>query len=195
MCTEAEARQIIGVAAAHQLVGVVEGAWDNFVAEGRPRARRTRANIVWEYMVAAADQRIARLPNVTRVEIYDTPWYVFDGRFALRMKMHSPRLFTGNVDTLHQQGIGRQDPLPGLPDGCRLSCGYTLDRAEAGIERIVITKRVRDRLEWWIDVRGLAGGELEPVAPILPGMAPEPGVVVPLPGIKATREEQTDEET
>jgi hypothetical protein len=194
MCTEGETRRAVGVQGAEAIITIVEGAWGAYVEEGRLRSRRTRANIVWEYMIEGADMHLAPLANVTRVEIHDTPWYVFNDHCALRMKLHSPRLSTGNVRTIYQQGVARQEPFPGLPNGCRLSCGYTLDRAEAGIDRIVITKRVRGDLEWWIDVRGLAHGELDPVAPILPGTGEgDGGIVIPLPGIKRPGEEKTED--
>lgn len=194
MCTEAKTRKAVGVEGAQRLVSVVEGAWEDFVAEGRPRHRRTRANIVWENMVARADQEIAPLQHVQRVVIHETPWYVFNQRCALRLKLHTARLLTRNVGTNHQKGIAEQESLPGLPPSCRLSCGYTLDKAEAGIDRIVVTKRVRDELIWCIDVRSLAAGELEPVAPVIPGTDEgEPGIIIPLPKFQKPVREETDD--
>ena len=71
-----------------------------------------------------------------------------------------------------------------------MTCGYVLDRAEAGIERYVVTRPVRRRVEWVIDLRELAAGTLTPVQQVLPGIEGA-DQVAPLPSIR--RRAETEE--
>lgn len=194
MLDEAQARQIIGQAGAAVLVDVIEGAWQDHVDEGKPRHSTTRANVVWDYMVKRADADLAPMEGVTRVERYRRPVYVLRDRMLLRFKMHSHDFTTVNVSTRRQ----RDAEQTGLFDDLafpHITCGYVLDRAEAGITAVVAVRRVQGVVEWVVDLRELASGEMQPATPIIPDFPSLPGVDrAPLPGIAFKRKEAKDEE-
>jgi hypothetical protein len=77
-----------------------------------------------------------------------------------------------------------------MPELAHVTCGYVLDKAEAGIEKFVVVRHVRGKPEWHIDLKDLAAGGLAPLQPILPGTG-GPGELPPLPGIR--RREETGE--
>jgi hypothetical protein len=176
MCTEQAARQILRPQGAEILISIIEDSWQEHVAERRPRHDRTRANIVWDYMVRFAEERLEPLPGVERRERHGSPIYVMRDRLALRFKKHSEEHMTRNVGTIHQRQIARQGAFPALPEFCHVSCGYVLDAAQAGIEQLVVVRRVAGIREWFIPLRELAAGDMNPIVQLLPGIEPEPAL-------------------
>jgi len=187
---EATARKILAGKRAQALVDVVEYGWDQMVKEGKPRRRRTRANIVWDYMVEAAEQDVEPLPGVHRIVRHDIPMFVFDQRVVVRFKKHDRKLHYANVTTEHQRKIAQQLSMGGLPPEY-LTCGYLLDRAEASIERIVVVRHINRQVDWFIDLRGLAAGQLAPTKPTLPIAPP---VTATLPTITPAAKEEGEQE-
>lgn len=174
---EAEARRILSPSA-QELVGVVEKGWANMVAEGRPRSRRARAGIVYDYMIAEANSTLVGRAGVRRIERQGISMYVFDKRLVVRFKMHNRKFRTANVPTRHQMELANQVGIPGLPsDVVNVTCGYTLDIAEASIEKVVVVKHIRFRRDWVIDLRELATGQLLPTTPALPLVTPSPATL------------------
>lgn len=174
---EAEARRILSPSA-QGMVGVVEKGWADMVAEGRPRSRRARAGIVYDYMVAAADSTLVGRAGVRRIERQGISMYVFDERLVVRFKKHDREFRTTNVRTRHQMDLANQVGIPGLPpDVVNVTCGYALDIAEASIEKIVVAKHIQFRREWVIDLRELATGQLTPTTPVLPLVPPSPATL------------------
>jgi hypothetical protein len=170
-CSEAEARRVIGPAGAATLIDIISGGWQVYLDEGRVRRRRTRAGIVWEGMIERADRDLRdSFDGVRKVELPESAGYVLCERILLRFKKHDRAMRTTNVSTVMQRVLNRQGYLDGMPDLAHVTCGYVLDRAEAGIEKWIVTRPLRRRNEWVIDLRDLAAGTLAPVQPILPGM-------------------------
>lgn len=190
MCSEATARRILEGDRAKAIVKIVEGAWEAHLSENRLRTQRTRANIVWDYMVDFAERDLSGLPGVQKLEAHGSPYFTFDDKLILRFKKHNRELSTTNVRTQHQRAIDRQVPFSGFPEAVHVSCGYTLDRAEAGLDQVVVVKHLNGKLEWSIDMRELAAGVLIPTTPILP-IDPNP---VPLPTITSRRQEAEEAE-
>ena len=193
MCTEGEARRIIGVEGAQTLVDIVEGAWQSYLDERRVRTRRTRANIVWEYMIAGATAQLKSMVGVREVLVHGSPAYVLCDRLLLRLKKHSADLFTTNVPTVAQTNLALQGFFDGMEDLPHISCGYVLDAAEAGVKSVVAVRQVAGRVEWWIDLHELGSGELGPTAPTL--IFGGDGPIAPLPSIArpAHRKEGTED--
>lgn len=182
-CTEAEVRQVIGAAGAATLIGVIEGGWQAYLKEGKRRALRTRAMIVWEHMIELADRDLlTQFEGVGRVDLPGSVGYMLRDRILLRFKKHDRRFRTSNVPTKVQRVLARQGHFDGMPDLAHITCGYVLDKAEAGIERFVVVRSVRGG-KWIIDLKELASGVLAPVQPVLPGIGPA-GQVAPLPSIR-----------
>lgn len=88
-----------------------------------------------------------------------------------------------------RQDVCRSELIPGLPaDVVNVTCGYKLDLAEAALDQILVAKHIGFRLEWVIDLRELASGQLLPTTPALPLVPPTPAS---LPTIKPA-ERQAD---
>lgn len=184
---EASARTLL-LGLAPKLVEVIEGAWNDYLAEGRLRSRRTRANVIWDSMASRAESELLKFPDVRKVLLPGSlPIYVVQECLALRLKKLTRRLGVSNIPTLQQAGIAHQLSLEGLPPVTFLACGYVLDLAEAGIERIAAVKHLNEQVEWAIDLEDLARGELSPSTPQLPLEQPRP---VRLPAIKLDRLEK-----
>jgi hypothetical protein len=195
VCSEAEARSILAKdGRVDRLIEIVEGAWKAHVAEKRARHKRTRASIVWEYMIGEADLQLAGLNGVRRTVVAGTPMWAIDDQLILRFKKHDRERLTRNIPTDLQRTMQSQRPIPGLPpEAVHVSCGYMLDLAEAGIEQILTTKRMGGYIEWWIDMHELASGVLAPRTPALP-LSPSEGTVAPLPGISRPGQSHEDEQ-
>jgi hypothetical protein len=166
-CSEAEVRQIIGADGAGTLIDIISGAWQAYLDEGRVRRRRTRAGIVWEAMTERADRDlVTRFDGVRKVELPDSAAYVLRERLLLRFKKHDRKMQTSNVRTAMQRALARQGYLDGMPELAHVTCGYVLDRAEAGIEKWIIVRSIRSKPEWVIDLTELAAGILAPLPSI-----------------------------
>ncbi len=177
MLSEAVVRRIIGVDGAEALIEITEGAWQDYVDEGVTRYHRsTRANVVWDYMAKRSDALLADMDGVRRVVRYDRPMYVLRERVMLRPKLHTRDTTTRNYPTPAQ--IKSQES--GLFPECDykvISFGYQLDRAEAGIERYVVTSPTDP---WIINVQELADGDITPATPLLTGMEEDLSVIEPI---------------
>ncbi len=164
MLDEAVARKIIGVQGAKVILSIIEGAWDEHVAEGRLRRPSTRASIVWDYMEARALEAFEHALGVRQVSRHQRAMFVLQERFVLRFKKHTRELQTHNYPTPSQRQVSSHGSFPELPELPTVSCGYILDRAEAGIEKFVVANHID---AWSIDLPELAAGELRPVTPLL----------------------------
>jgi len=170
-CSEAEVRKIIGPDGAATPIDIISGGWQAYLDEGRARTRRARACIVWEGMIERADRDLRdSFDGVRKVDLPESAGYVLCERILLRFKKHDRAMRTTNVRTVVQRVLSRQGHFDDMPDLAHVTCGYVLDRAEAGIEKWIVARPVRRRNEWVIDLRDLAAGTLAPVQPILPGM-------------------------
>lgn len=191
-CSEAEVRQIIGPDGARTLIDIISGGWQAYLDEGRVRRRRTRAGIVWEAMIDLADRDlVTQFDGVRKVELPDSAAYVLRDRILLRFKKHDQKLRTTNVKTAVQRALARQGYLDDMPDLAHVTCGYVLDKAEAGIEKWIIVRSVGRRTEWVIDLTELAAGTLAPTQPLLPGFEAAEEIA-PLPSIRRRAEAEED---
>ena len=181
-CSETEARKIISPDGASALIGIITGGWQDYLDEGRRRSRRTRAGIVWEAMIERADEDLKDFDGVSQVSIHGSRAYVLSDRLLMRLKKHDRRLRTSNVPTAVQRVLA-QGYFDGMPDLAHITCGYILDKAEAGIERLVVVRTVRGKPIWHFDLRDLAAGNLVPPQPILPGIDGSDDIA-PLPSIR-----------
>ena len=189
-CSEAEARRVIGPDGAATLIEIISGGWQAYLDEGRlRRLRRTRAGIVWEGMIERADDLLGNFDGVRKVNLPESAGYVLCERILLRFKKHDRTMRTTNVPTVVQRVLNRQGHFDDMPDLAHVTCGYVLDRAEAGIEKWIVARPVRRRNEWVIDLRDLAAGTLAPVQPILPGLDGD-DQDAPLPSIRRRAESE-----
>lgn len=164
MVNEAMVRQIVGTEGANVLVGIVRGAWQDYLDEGRARFHRsTRANVVWDHMVLRSEAALVGMDGVQRVERQERPMYVLRDRVVIRPKLHTRESRTRNYPTKAQEDLEETGLYEGL-DYQNLTFGYQLDRAEADVESCVITSPTDP---WIINLEELAAGELRPVSGML----------------------------
>lgn len=164
MISEAMVRQIIGVEGAQVLIEIVRGGWQDHLNEGRPRFHRsTRAHVVWDYMVQRADESLAGMDGVRRIERQDRPLYILRDLIMVRPKLHTRDMRTRNYPTTAQSDVERTGLYPEI-DCQNVTFGYKLDRAEAGVEACVVTSPSDS---WVINLEELAAGELRPVTGLL----------------------------
>lgn len=195
-CSETEVRQIIGAEGAEALIGVIAGGWKAYVDERRVRSRRTRANVVWDNMIELANRELVdHFDGVRPVELYGSAAYVLNDRLLLRFKKHDRKMRTSNIMTTVQTVLWRQGYLEGMPDLAHVTCGYVLDKAEAGIEKYVVVRATarKRKPEWFIDLADLAAGNLAPVQPVLPGIDGHEEQLAPLPSIRRRRRESSEQ--
>lgn len=177
MLSEAVVRRIIGVEGAEALLGITEAAWQDYVDEGVTRFHRsTRANIVWDYMVKRSDALLAEMDGVRRVMRQERPMYVLRDRVVLRPKLHTRDATTRNFPTPAQAEAQKYGLFAELEYSV-ISFGYQLDRAEAGIERFLVTSPSDP---WIINVQELADGGISPATPLLAGMEEDLSVIQPI---------------
>lgn len=163
MLSEALVRKVIGVEGAEVLIDAIEGAWTDHLAEGYLRTPPTRAAIVWDYMASRASAEFATMDGVREVVRLDRPMFVLQERFLLRLKKHSRELTPSNYPTASQQALARDGEFDDIPFPT-VSCGYVLDKADAGVESLVVVSLIDG---WSIDLRELAVGQLSPISPLL----------------------------
>jgi hypothetical protein len=193
-CSETEVRQIIGAEGAKALIGVISGGWQAYLKEQRVRSRRTRANVVWDNMIELADRElVGHFDGVGRVDLYGSAAYVLNDRLLLRFKKHDRKMRTSNIMTTVQRALWRQGYLEGMPDLAHVTCGYVLDRAEAGIEKCVVVRATASKRkpEWFIDLADLAAGNMAAVQPVLPGIDVQAGQLAQLPSIRRRQAESS----
>lgn len=160
MLSEAMIRHVVGPDGAKALIDVVQGAWDDYVQEGRLRFHRsTRANIVWDYMAQRAVDTFMDADGVECVHREDRPIFVFRGLFAMRPKMHDRSGLTRNYPTSSQLALA-DTGLFGDMETPQATFGYVLDAAEAGVAQCVIASPLDT---WIIDLDELASGDVAPV--------------------------------
>ncbi len=160
MLSEAMVRHVVGQEGAHALVEITEGAWSDYLKEDRIRYHRsTQASVVWDYMALRGDDRL-RIDGVRRELRQERPLYVLRDALVLRPKKHGRDSLTRNYPTSAQKNVLRTGFFEELPYP-HIMFGYKLDRAEAGIEQVILTSPADS---WIIDLGRLADGEVTPTA-------------------------------
>lgn len=184
--TEVEVRAALNGKRAKVLLSVWDRAWAQYQADGRKRHYRARANVVWDNAVMLADAELTVLPDVDRRGSDEMPVYVFDDVLAVTLKKTDSRMLTSGVRTRARRARLTTGMLDGMPALYHVTCGYLLDKADAGIEAYPIVRTILRKPEWNFDLREIVdpGTGLVPATPILP-YGPEPS----LPTIRPAAEE------
>ncbi len=182
---EATARQHL-YPHADTIICVFEAAWSRYRGTSLLVGKRSRASIVHDFVTEEAELAIASRSGVRMIRSYGVPIYVIDDSLGVRLKKHANDKRTANVMTLHQNLIlNQQLTLGGLPPVTYVSAGYVLDSTGSELRGLGVSKWIRGvngpLLEWWVDLRELAAGQLSPVAPALP-FAPPPALPLPAVG-------------
>lgn len=193
MCSEAEARSIVGQTGAEQLIEIVRGGWDGYVKEGKPRRPVARASVVWDNMMTLAAGTFAARDDVREVVRGQSSVYVMKDRLALQFKMLDRDLKPRNIQTrarAHLSAVGHFDDMPrDLPV---VTVGYQLDRSESEIKELLAVRHVANELAWFIDLKELAAGVVAPASPIFDDLVDSDDNVRPLPVVRNPRRKKSD---
>lgn len=189
MCSESEARTIIGVEGAAAIVDVVRGAWQQYLDDGRQRRPSVRASIVWNNMMDLAEVKMATRDDVRIVEHYQTQYFVYQDRLMLALKKLGDDSLPRNVETKVQEKLREAGHLPNMQGVASVACGYELDSTESEIRSIRASRVVKNKLEWSIDMEELASGVLAPASPIFDDVD-STYTRPPLPSIRPTRRKE-----
>lgn len=158
------------------MLGIVRGAWADWMSlPGRPRLRfrRTRANVVHDFMVGRAMTAFAGDAEVRSIVRDETAKFLIGGRVLLRFKKGDGNGLGTNIAT--QAVLAFTDPqlvIPGLPDVQKVDVAYILNDLETTIERVAVSARDNDALLWSYDLDDGTGAV---VLPLVQPDAPDEG--------------------
>ncbi|ORC19963.1 MULTISPECIES: hypothetical protein [Rhodococcus] len=188
MCSESEARRIIGSDGAEQLIEIIQGGWKEYIKDGRARRSTPRANVVWDNMMDLAESGFAARDDVRIVPRNQSQAFVLKERLLLQFKLLDQNFRPRNIQTRTRQRLAESGYFDDMPEDLAVvTCGYRLDATESEIRTIRAVRHVNNALEWSIDLEELAAGVLAPASPIFEDI--DPGVAVPraLPTIRPQR--------
>lgn len=138
------------------LKNIVLSAWQDWLAtpnRGIYKYPRTRANIVFEYMIKHARQAFRDDKNVRELERNETSKFVMKGKVVFRFKKGNEQGISSNVPTF--SALAYNDPqqtLISLPTIQRVDIVYVLNRFETLIDYVSIVARSAGDIAWSYDI-------------------------------------------
>ena len=169
------------------ILDAVHSAWSDWLASphrSQIRFRRTRANLVHDFMVHKAVAAFDSQPDVHIIHQDETAKFLFKRQILVRLKKGDANCLGSNIET--QAVLAFTDPqltIPGLPDVQKIDIVYVLNDLETAIERVAVTARDNNTRLWTYDIADRRG------APVLP--LPQPSA--PIDGAKVVRLRQKTE--
>lgn len=130
----------------HQcLIDSVLTGWGRWTSEFAPRlplrSRRTRPVVVHDLILEHATARLEDMPGVTVIRRRGRCLISLGGDLLLRFKQLDADFQPRNYPTLTSLQFDAQEPLrlPGIPDACRVTIGYTPNEFGFEISGIYVT--------------------------------------------------------
>lgn len=160
---------------------VVLGAWDDWreLAKGGADMfrRRTRANIVHDFMIQRAIASLEGISGVNIIHRDQTTKFLFEDEVLLRFKKGNAMGFGSNIET--KAVLDFIDPMaviPGLPDAQKVEVVYTLNDIETTVYQISIAARDHNTLLWSYNLEGSGLAEIVEIP--YPGILPKTSVEI-----------------
>jgi len=145
------------------LYNLIKESWKDWrTGQWTPTFRfgRTRANILWEFIIKRADEAFANDPGIERKEKHQTVSYIIDETVLFRFKKGDRQGYTCNVPTQRAlafdnhnindidqrkmfQALLFQDAYPS-----RVEIVYTLNKLSTDIENIFVVARNKGKKLW-----------------------------------------------
>jgi hypothetical protein len=115
---------------------------------------RTRANLIYDWMLDAARREFAGVPSAEFVEIESKGLTMLrlDGQLLVRFKKLDESRMPRNYPTRHAREYNLQMSLPEIPAATRVFCGYRLNKFETEIRDVSITCTNGAGIAWYIDI-------------------------------------------
>ncbi len=135
---------------------VVHGAWDDWKdwSKGSKVFRkRTRANIVHDFMMERAVTALANVSGVNVIHRDQTVKILFGDEVLLRFKKGNSMGLGSNIET--NAILDFIDPLaviPGLPDAQKVEVVYTLNGIETMVHHVSVVARDHNTPLWSYDL-------------------------------------------
>jgi len=156
------------------LLGIVRSAWDddwgNSPHRAQIRYRRTRANLVHDFIIHRAVAAFDENKDVHVVHQDETAKFLFKQKVLLRFKKGDANSLGANITT--QAVLAFTDPqmmMPGLPDVQKVDVVYVLNDFETSIDRVSVTARDNEVRLWSYDIEDNRGSLILPLPqPIQP---------------------------
>ncbi len=148
------------------ILDAVYGAWRDWLASphrAQIRFRRTRANLVHDFMVHRAVAAFDAHPDVHVIHQDETAKFLLKQKVLMRLKKGDANSLGSNIET--QAVLAFTDPqmtIPGLPDVQKVDVVYVLNDLQTAVDRIAVTARDNDVRLWSYEI------EDRRIAPVLP---------------------------
>ncbi len=134
---------------------VCEEPWERWKQRPDPRlSRRTRANLIYDWMLDTARREFAAVPGVEFVEVESKGLVLMrlDEQILVRFKKFDDARRPRNYQTAHARMYNQQMSLPEIPTATRVYCGYRLNRFQTDIRDVSISCMSGRRVEWNIEI-------------------------------------------
>ena len=115
---------------------------------------RTRANLVYDWMLDTARREFAGVVGAEFVEVVSKGLTLLrlDGQLLIRFKKLDESRMPRNYPTRHAREYNQQMSLPEIPTATRVFCGYRLNKFETEIRDVSITCTNGVGVAWYIDI-------------------------------------------
>jgi len=122
---------------------------------------RTRANIVYDHIIANLRTRLDRVGGVRFVEQRGLIALLVEGQLLLKFKKLTKGRLSRNIPTRQSRTFALQLPLPGLPGAlANLVVGYQLNELQTDIAGIHVTCPTLDSLAWGFEIPRSPGADV-----------------------------------
>lgn len=149
------------------ILEIVHGAWSDWQAsphKSQIRFRRTRANLIHDFMVCRAVSIFDGHPDVHIIHQDETAKLLFRRQVLVRLKKGDANCLGSNIET--QAVLAFIDPqltIPGLPDVQKVDIVYVLNDLETSIERVAVTARDNEKRLWTYDIDSRRSASILPL--------------------------------
>jgi hypothetical protein len=115
---------------------------------------RTRANLIYDWMVDTARREFAGVTGAEFVEVESKGLTMLrlDSQLLIRFKKLDESRLPRNYPTRHAKEYNQQMSLPEIPTATRVFCGYRLNKLETDLRDVSITCTNGAGVAWYIDI-------------------------------------------
>jgi hypothetical protein len=134
---------------------VCEAPWELWKQHSDPRlSPRTRANLIYDWMLDTARRKFAGVPGAEFVEVESKGLVLMrlEEQILVRFKKFDDSRRPRNYQTAHARLYNQQVSLPEIPTATRVYCGYRLNRFQTDIRDVSISCMSGKRVEWNIEI-------------------------------------------
>lgn len=159
-------------------------AWERYDAlpDRAPLAAqpRVRANVVWAYMQAEANEHLASLPGIRPIDAYESRTYLIDDEVLVRFKLLDADGRSRNFQTKRARLYNLAYPIEGISaSALRVDVGYRLNALQTAISAIEVSHRAGNKVAWRFSLDQPAEAIVIPIQPTLDTDMPYVPVVRP----------------